>query len=151
MLQLRPLAVKIKKKQSSSRDNSIKLDVSSRFFLYKNDNILSSINRITQTVLKLTIFHVISGTSFHAGVRFYFVGFFLKIYLFILFFLAALGLCCCAQAKRRAEVPGLFNGGFSYCRAGALGTQASVVVAHWLSSCGSWALERRLSSCGSRA
>ena len=28
---------------------------------------------------------------------------------------------------------------------------ASVVVAHGLSSCGSWALERRLSSCGARA
>ena len=27
----------------------------------------------------------------------------------------------------------------------------SVVVAHGLSSCGSWALERRLSSCGARA
>ena len=29
--------------------------------------------------------------------------------------------------------------------------QASVVVAYGLSSCGSWALERRLSSCGARA
>ena len=29
--------------------------------------------------------------------------------------------------------------------------RASVVVAHGLSSCGSWALERRLSSCGARA
>ena len=28
---------------------------------------------------------------------------------------------------------------------------ASVVVVHGLSSCGSWALERRLSSCGARA
>ena len=32
-----------------------------------------------------------------------------------------------------------------------LGAQASVVVARGLSSCGSWALERRLSSCGARA
>ena len=33
----------------------------------------------------------------------------------------------------------------------ALGTRASVVVAHRLSSCGSQALERRLSSCGTQA
>ena len=42
-------------------------------------------------------------------------------------------------------------GGFSCCRAWALGTQASVVVARELSSCGSRALEHRLSSCGARA
>ena len=42
-------------------------------------------------------------------------------------------------------------GGFSCCRAGAVGTLASVVVAHGLSSCSSRALERRLSSCGTRA
>ena len=38
-----------------------------------------------------------------------------------------------------------------YCRAQALGAWASVVVAHGLSSCGSWALDHRLSSCGARA
>ena len=37
------------------------------------------------------------------------------------------------------------------CGAWALGTWASVVVAHRLSSCGTWALECRLSSCGARA
>ena len=37
-------------------------------------------------------------------------------------------------------------GGFSCC-----GARASVVVVRGLSSCGSWALERRLSSCGARA
>ena len=42
-------------------------------------------------------------------------------------------------------------GGFPCCGAWAIGTQASVVVARGLSSCGSWALECRLSSCGSRA
>ena len=42
-------------------------------------------------------------------------------------------------------------GGFSCCRAQALGAWASVVVAHGLSSCGSWALEHRLRSCGARA
>ena len=42
-------------------------------------------------------------------------------------------------------------GGFSCCGAWALGARASVVVACGLSSCGSGALERRLSSCGTRA
>ena len=37
------------------------------------------------------------------------------------------------------------------CGAQALGVRASVVVACGLSSCGSQALERRLSSCGARA
>ena len=41
--------------------------------------------------------------------------------------------------------------GFSCCGAWALGVQASVVVARGLSSCGSRALECRLSSCGARA
>ena len=39
-------------------------------------------------------------------------------------------------------------GGFFCCGARALGVRASVVVACGLSSCGSWALERRFSSCG---
>ena len=39
----------------------------------------------------------------------------------------------------------------SCCGAWAVGTWVSVVVACSLSSCGSWALERRLSSCGARA
>ena len=37
------------------------------------------------------------------------------------------------------------------CRARALGARASVVVARGLSSCGSQALECKLSSCGARA
>ena len=41
--------------------------------------------------------------------------------------------------------------GFSCCRARAVGVWASVAVAHGLSSCSSQALERRLSSCGTRA
>ena len=52
-------------------------------------------------------------------------------------------LCCGAQAS--------YCSGFSCCGARALGVQASVVVAHGLSSCGSQALERRLSSCGAQA
>ena len=43
----------------------------------------------------------------------------------IYFFGAALGLCCCVRASH--------CGGFSCCGAWALGTQASVVVAHGLS------------------
>ena len=39
-------------------------------------------------------------------------------------------------------------GGFSCCRARALGTPASIVVAHGLSTCGLRALEHRLSGCG---
>ena len=39
----------------------------------------------------------------------------------------------------------------SLCRARAPGAQASAVVAHRLSSCSLWALERRLSSCGAQA
>ena len=41
-------------------------------------------------------------------------------------------------------------GGFSCSGARALGTQASVAAAHGL-SCGSWALEYRLNSCGTQA
>ena len=41
-------------------------------------------------------------------------------------------------------------GGFSCCRAWALGMQASVAVAHGISSCGSWALEHRFSTCSHR-
>ena len=41
--------------------------------------------------------------------------------------------------------------GFSCCEAWVLGVRASVIVARGLSSCGSQALERRLSSCGTRA
>ena len=52
-------------------------------------------------------------------------------------------LCCCAQASHCS--------GFSCCRAWALGMQASVVVAHGVSNCGSQALELRLSSCGAQA
>ena len=42
-------------------------------------------------------------------------------------------------------------GGFSRCRAWALGGWISVAVAHGLGSCDSWALEHRLSSCGAWA
>ena len=56
-----------------------------------------------------------------------------------------------AGATLRCGVGTSHCGGFSCCRARALGERASVVVAHGLSSCGLWALERRLGSRGTRA
>ena len=78
----------------------------------------------------------------------------------IYLFLAALGLRCCARAFSSCGERGLLFVAVSgllivvaclCCRAGALGTRASVVMARGLSSCGLRALERRLSSCGARA
>ena len=80
-------------------------------------------------------------------------------YLFV-YFLAALGLCCCTRAFSSCGEWGLtlrcgawasHCGGFSCCGARALGARASVVVARGLSSCGSRGLECRLSSCGTQA
>ena len=48
-------------------------------------------------------------------------------------------------------VRGLLISVASLCGTQVLGTWASVVVAHGLSSCGLRALELRLSSCGARA
>ena len=70
-----------------------------------------------------------------------------------------LGLRCCAQAFFSCGKWGLLFAAVrgplivvaSRCGARALGTQASVVVAHGLSSCGLWAVELRLSSCSARA
>ena len=56
---------------------------------------------------------------------------------------AGVTLCCGGRASH--------CGGFSWCGARALGSRASVVVARVLSSCGSWALECRLRSCGTLA
>ena len=65
-----------------------------------------------------------------------------------------LGLCCCTRGVFSScskwgllfiAVRGLLIGGFS-CGAQALGARASEVAACRLSSCGSWALELRLSS-----
>ena len=57
--------------------------------------------------------------------------------------MAALDLHCNARASH--------CGGFSCCGAWTLGAWVSVAVAHGLSSCGSWAPESRLSSCGTQA
>ena len=75
---------------------------------------------------------------------------FLKNYLF----LAALGLHCCARTFSSCGEWGLLFVAVrrllvavaSRCRVWALGVRASVVVAHGLISCGSWALKHRLSS-----
>ena len=85
---------------------------------------------------------------------------FFYIHKYIYLFLALLGLRCCVQAfSGQGErgllfvaVRGLLIAVASLCcGAQALGARASVVVAHGLSSCGSWALERRLSSWGAWA
>ena len=85
------------------------------------------------------------------------------IYLFFnkfILFLAALGLRCWAQAFSSCSEQGLLfvaERGLLIvvaslcCGAGALGMWASVVAARGLSSCGSQALEHRLSSCGAQA
>ena len=69
---------------------------------------------------------------------------FYKFIHFIYLFLAALGLCCCAQAFSSCGEWGLLSlawashcHGLSHCGARAPGVQASVVVARGLSSCGS--------------
>ena len=56
-----------------------------------------------------------------------------------------------AGATLRCGAWASHRGGFFLLWSRALGTLASVVVAHGLSSCGSQALERRLSSCGAQA
>ena len=86
--------------------------------------------------------------------------YFLKLINLLIYLLAALGLRCCVWAFSSCgergllfiAVRGLLIAVASLCcGALALGMRAAVIVAHGLSSCGSWALERRLSSCGAQA
>ena len=73
-----------------------------------------------------------------------FLFFKINLFIFIYLFLAALGLCCCTLAFFSCGKRGLLRcsaqaphcGGFSCCGARALGSRASAVVAHRLSSCG---------------
>ena len=83
-----------------------------------------------------------------------------QFYLFIHLFIVALALHCCMWAFSSCSKQGLLflavHGlliavASLCCGARVLGAWASVVVAHGLSSCGSRALECRLSSCGARA
>ena len=85
---------------------------------------------------------------------------FLKTFIYFALFLAVLGLRCCEWAFSSCGERGLLFVAVRgllivvaslCCGARALGVQASVVAARGLSSCGSWALERRLSNCGTRA
>ena len=98
--------------------------------------------------------------TFRESNDFLFFFLFLLFIYFIYLFLAVLGLCCCARAfsswrwagaTLHCGVQTSHCSGFSCCGAWALGARASVVVAHMLHSCGSRALERRLSSCGTWA
>ena len=70
-----------------------------------------------------------------------------------------LGLCCCACAFSSCGEWGLLFVAVRglliavaclCCGAWPLAVQPSVAVAHELSSCGSWAVECRLSSCGAQ-
>ena len=93
------------------------------------------------------------------SISFFLFFFFLKgipfifiIYLFIYLFLAVLGLRFCARAFSSCGK----RGPFFIVVHGPLTITASLVAEHRLqtrrlSSCGSWALELRLSNCGSRA
>ena len=77
--------------------------------------------------------------------------FFLNLSLAVLVFIALRGLSLVAVSGGFIAVSGLLIVVVSRCGARALGVRTSVVVADGLSSCGSWALELRLSSCGVRA
>ena len=76
-------------------------------------------------------------------------------YLFIYLFLAVLGLCCCLPAFSSCGERGLLflvvRGLLMVVASLCCRARASVVVARGLSSCGSRALERRLSRCGAPA
>ena len=81
-------------------------------------------------------------------------------FIYFIYFLPALGLHCCAWAFSSCgergllfvAVRGLLIAVASLCcGAWVLGMWASVAVARRLNSCGSWALEHRLSSCGTQA
>ena len=94
-------------------------------------------------------------------ILFYFILIFNFIYLFIYSFIfgcagSSLLRAGFLQLQRvgatlRCSVQASHCGGFSCCRAQAVVVWASIVVARGLSNCGSQALERRLSSCGTRA
>ena len=69
----------------------------------------------------------------------------------VFFFFGCVGSSLLHVCSSLVVVRGLLIAVASHCRAQAPGAQTSVVVAHGLSSCSSWALQHRLSSCGARA
>ena len=90
------------------------------------------------------------------GLWIFFVVVFNKfVYLFIFGCVGSLLLCTGFFQLQRAGATLRCGARSSHCSGLSCGAQApglwaSVVVAHRLSSCGSWALEHRLSSCGAR-
>ena len=71
-------------------------------------------------------------------------------FVFLLFFFFAQAFSSCHEqgSTLHCGARASHSSDFSYCGAQALSARASVVAAHGLSSCDSWALERGLSSCG---
>ena len=93
------------------------------------------------------------STSIHYGK---FMGHFKNIYLFIFGRTGSSLLCGCSLVTREGQLFGCGAwasrcSGFSCCGAKSLGTWASVVSAHGLSSRGFQALEHRFRSCGTLA
>ena len=105
--------------------------------LYSHFQLLHTARRLTWTGINPQDFRWLSPLLFFFFKTFLFIYLFLK---FIYLFLAALRLHCCVRASHCS--------GFSSCGAWTLGMRASVVVARRLTSCGSRALEYRLSSYG---
>ena len=90
---------------------------------------------------------------FSAFQHFHIYYYFFNKFIYILFIFGCVGSSLlltlrCAGATLGCGAKASHCGGFCCCGAWALGMQASVVVAHGLSSCSSQALERKLSSCG---
>ena len=120
----------------------------SNIILLLNNNNFSSPQYSLQPGLAL------STELFYQVIKFFFLKF---IYLFIFGCVGSSLLCAGFLQLRRAGatlhcgVCASHCSGFSCCAAPSMGAQASVVVARGLSSCGSRALECRLSSYGAGA
>ena len=91
---------------------------------------------------------------------FLFMGQRLLVFIFIMYFIFGCAWCsllhrffssCGEQEPLFVAVCGLPIAMASGCGAQALGARALGIVARGFSSCGSWALEHRVSSCGARA
>ena len=91
--------------------------------------------------------HILDFLSFSRF--FFFFEVFSLINLLIYFWLHWVFIAACRLYLQRVGATLCFSG-FS-CGVPAVGARASVVVARGLSSCGSWALQHRLSSCGAQA
>ena len=88
----------------------------------------------------------------HFFFNFYFILLFIYLWLCWVFIAARAFSSCGERGLLFVAVCGLLTAVASHCGAQALGTRASAVAAHRLSSCGTRALERAgFSSCGTRA